>query len=119
MDLDNKTILVTGATWSFVKAIIARLLAESDPAAMRLFSRDELKQSEVQRHYSDDDRLRFLIGDVRDLPRLTRATRGADVIFHAAAMKQVPACEYSPFEAIQTNLIGAENVVSAAIINEV
>ena len=86
---------------------------------MRLFSRDELKQSELQRRFADDDRLRYLIGDVRDLPRLTRATRGVDVIIHAAAMKQVPACEYNPFEAVQTNVIGAENVVSAAIENDV
>jgi UDP-N-acetylglucosamine 4,6-dehydratase len=94
-------------------------LREFDPAAIRIFSRDELKQSELRRLYADEDRLRFLIGDVRDLPRLTRATRGVDVIFHAAAMKQVPACEYNPFEAVQTNLIGAENVVSAAIHNDV
>lgn len=117
--LDNKTILITGATGSFGKALIARILGDHDPAAIRLYSRDELKQSELQRRYSDDDRLRFLLGDVRDLPRLTRATRGVDVIVHAAAMKQVPACEYNPFEAVQTNLIGAENVVSAAIHNDV
>ena len=100
-------------------ALTARLLADYSPAAIRLYSRDELKQSELQRRFADDDRLRFLIGDVRDLPRLRRATRGVDVIFHTAAMKQVPACEYNPFEAVQTNLIGAENVVSAAIDNEV
>ncbi len=119
MNLDDKTILITGATGSFGKALIARILDEHDPASIRLYSRDELKQSELQRHYADEDRLRFLIGDVRDLPRLTRATRGVDVIVHAAAMKQVPACEYNPFEAVQTNLIGAENVVSAAIENDV
>jgi UDP-N-acetylglucosamine 4,6-dehydratase len=119
VNLDNKTILVTGGTGSFGKALIARVLREFDPAAIRIFSRDELKQSELRRLYADEDRLRFLIGDVRDLPRLTRATRGVDVIFHAAAMKQVPACEYNPFEAVQTNLIGAENVVSAAIHNDV
>lgn len=119
MNLDGKTILITGATGSFGKAMIARILADHDPAAIRLYSRDELKQSELQRRHADDDRLRFLIGDVRDLPRLTRATRGVDIIVHAAAMKQVPACEYNPFEAVQTNLIGAENVVTAAIQNEV
>ena len=86
---------------------------------MRVFSRDELKQSQLQRRFADDDRVRYLIGDVRDLPRLTRATRGVDVIIHAAAMKQVPACEYNPFEAVQTNIVGAENVVSAAIENDV
>lgn len=119
MDLDNKTILITGATGSFGKALIAHVLDKYEPHAIRLYSRDELKQSELQRLYADDDRLRFMIGDVRDLPRLTRATRGVDVIVHAAAMKQVPACEYNPFEAVQTNLIGAENVVSAAIENDV
>lgn len=119
MNLDNKTILITGATGSFGKAMTAHILEDHDPAAIRLYSRDELKQSELQRLFADDDRLRFLIGDVRDLPRLTRATRGVDVIVHTAAMKQVPACEYNPFEAIQTNLIGAENVVSAAIENDV
>lgn len=119
MNLDNKTILITGATGSFGKALVARILDEHDPASIRLYSRDELKQSELQRRYADEDRLRFLIGDVRDLPRLTRATRGVDVIVHAAAMKQVPACEYNPFEAIQTNVVGAENVVSAAIHNDV
>ena len=118
-DLDNKTILITGATGSFGKALIARILAEHDPASIRLYSRDELKQCDLQRRYADDHRLRFLIGDVRDLPRLTRATRGVDAIVHAAAMKQVPVCEYNPFEAVQTNLIGAENVVSAAIHNDV
>jgi UDP-N-acetylglucosamine 4,6-dehydratase len=114
VNLDDKTILITGGTGSFGKAMIARILDEHDPASIRLYSRDELKQSELQRRYADEDRLRFLIGDVREEPRLTRATRGVDVIVHAAAMKQVPACEYNPFEAVQTNLIGAENVVSAA-----
>ncbi len=83
-----------------------------------MFSRDELKQSELRRDL-DDERLRYLIGDVRDLPRLTRAMRGVDVVVHAAALKQVPACEYNPFEAVQTNVVGAENVVSAAIENDV
>ncbi len=119
MNLDNKTILITGATGSFGKALIKRILDDFDPASIRLYSRDELKQYELQRQHADEERLRFLIGDVRDLPRLTRATRGVDVIVHAAAMKQVPACEYNPFEAVQTNLIGAENVVSAAIQNDV
>ena len=72
-----------------------------------------------QRRFADDDRLRYLIGDVRDLPRLTRATRGVDVIIHAAAMKQVPACEYNPFEAVKTNILGARTSSSAAIENDV
>lgn len=119
MTLRGKTILVTGATGSFGTRFLERVLAEHDPAAVRLFSRDELKQSQLQRRFGDDDRLRYLLGDVRDLPRLTRATRGVDVIVHAAAMKQVPACEYNPFEAVQTNVVGAENVVAAAIENDV
>jgi UDP-N-acetylglucosamine 4,6-dehydratase/5-epimerase len=89
-----------------------------DVRAIRAFSRDELKQSELQRTLRDD-RLRLLIGDVRDRDRLRMATRGVDVIVHAAALKQVPACEYNPFEAVQTNVIGAENVISAAIDNDV
>lgn len=119
IDLENKTILVTGGTGSFGTRLVERLLADHNPAAIRLFSRDELKQSEFARRHADDDRIRFLLGDVRDLPRLRRATRGVDVIIHAAAMKQVPACEYNPFEAVQTNVIGAENLVTAAIDNDV
>jgi UDP-N-acetylglucosamine 4,6-dehydratase len=119
MSLAGKTVLVTGATGSFGTKFIETVLADHEPKAIRAFSRDELKQSELQRRFADDDRLRYLIGDIRDLPRLVRATRGVDVIVHAAALKQVPACEYNPFEAVQTNVIGAENVVSAAIENEV
>jgi UDP-N-acetylglucosamine 4,6-dehydratase/5-epimerase len=117
--LRGKTVLITGGTGSFGMAFIDAVLQRDDPRSVRVFSRDELKQSEVQRRFADDDRLRFLIGDVRDLPRLVRACRGVDVIIHAAAMKQVPACEYNPFEAVQTNVIGAENVVTAAIENDV
>ena len=117
--LQGKTILVTGGTGSFGTRLVEKLLAEHEPHAVRIFSRDELKQSELQRRFADEERLRYLLGDVRDLPRLTRATRGVDVIVHAAALKQVPAAEYNPFEAVQTNVIGAENVVSAAIDNEV
>jgi UDP-N-acetylglucosamine 4,6-dehydratase len=118
--LEGKTILVTGATGSFGTAFIRTLLSSDDPPTIRLYSRDELKQSELRRRLADhDDRLRYLIGDVRDLPRLSRAMRGVDVVVHAAALKQVPACEYNPFEAVQTNVVGAENVVSAAIENDV
>ena len=117
--LDGKTILITGGTGSFGTRMVETVLRDHDPHAVRIFSRDELKQSELQRRFADDTRLRYLLGDVRDLPRLTRATRGVDVIVHAAALKQVPAAEYNPFEAVQTNVIGAENVVSAAIENEV
>ena len=117
--LQGKVVLVTGATGSFGSRFIARLLADHEPAAIRVFSRDELKQYDVSRRFDGETRLRFLLGDVRDLPRLVQATRGVDVIVHAAALKQVPACEYNPFEAIQTNVVGAENVVSAAIENDV
>jgi UDP-N-acetylglucosamine 4,6-dehydratase/5-epimerase len=119
MDLTGKTILVTGGTGSFGSRFIKHVLEDHAPAAIRVFSRDELKQSEMQRRFADESRLRYLVGDVRDLPRLVRATRGVDVIIHAAAMKQVPACEYNPFEAVQTNILGAENIVTAAIENEV
>jgi UDP-N-acetylglucosamine 4,6-dehydratase/5-epimerase len=118
MNFDGKTILVTGGTGSFGSKLIETLLGRHAPAAIRVFSRDELKQSELRRRL-DDERLRYLIGDVRDLPRLTRAMRGVDIVVHAAALKQVPACEYNPFEAVQTNVIGAENIVSAAIENDV
>jgi UDP-N-acetylglucosamine 4,6-dehydratase len=119
MDLTGKTILVTGGTGSFGTRFVERVLRDHEPRAVRVFSRDELKQYELQRRLGDDDRVRMLVGDVRDLPRLTRATRGVDVIVHAAAMKQVGACEYNPFEAVMTNVIGSENIVSAAIENEV
>jgi UDP-N-acetylglucosamine 4,6-dehydratase/5-epimerase len=117
--LDGKTLLVTGGTGSFGTRFIETVLRDHDPQSIRLFSRDELKQSELQRKFADETRLRYLLGDVRDLPRLTRATRGVDVIIHAAALKQVPAAEYNPFEAVQTNVVGAENVVAAAIENDV
>ncbi len=118
MDLNGKTLLVTGGTGSFGTAFIRTVLARYDVAAIRVFSRDELKQYELE-HTLRDSRLRLLLGDTRDRDRLRVATRGVDVIVHAAALKQVPACEYNPFEAVQTNIIGAQNVVSAAIDNSV
>ncbi len=114
MDLNGATILLTGGTGSFGNAFAERMLDEWPDAVVRLFSRDELKQSEMRARLGEH-RLRYLIGDVRDHDRLVRAARGADVIIHAAAMKQVPACEYNPFEAVQTNVLGAQNVVDAAI----
>jgi UDP-N-acetylglucosamine 4,6-dehydratase/5-epimerase len=118
VDLTGKTLLVTGATGSFGTAFMRTVLERYDVEAIRAFSRDELKQSELARTLSDS-RIRLLIGDVRDRDRLRMATRGVDVIVHAAALKQVPACEYNPFEAVQTNVMGTENVSSAAIDNDV
>jgi len=117
--IKGKVVLITGGTGSFGTAFVRRLLEEHEPATVRIYSRDELKQYDQQRLFNDDRRLRFLLGDVRSLERLTQATRGCDVIIHAAALKQVPACEYNPFEAVQTNVFGAENLVSAAIANDV
>lgn len=120
MIFKDKTILITGGTGSFGTRFVTRLLADHEPRAIRIFSRDELKQWELQRRFADDDeRLRYLIGDVRDKDRLVRATRGVDIIVHAAALKHVPVCEYNPFEAVRTNIMGAENVVAAAIENDV
>lgn len=116
---DNATILVTGATGSFGKKFLKILLSEHNPKAVRCFSRDELKQSELAERFPGDDRLRLLIGDIRDRDRVMRATRNVDIIVHAAAMKQVPASEYNPFEAVKTNIFGAENLVEAAITNEI
>jgi len=120
LSLRGKTVLITGGTGSFGTKLLEVLLERHEPEAVRIFSRDELKQSELRRRFADDDdRIRYLIGDIRDLPRLSRALRGVDVVVHAAALKQVPICEYNPFEAVQTNVVGAENVVSAAIENDV
>jgi len=114
----GKTVLITGGTGSFGTAFAKTVLARYDVAAVRVFSRDELKQSEIHRTVPDP-RIRLLLGDVRDRDRLRVATRGVDMIVHAAALKQVPACEYNPFEAVQTNVVGIENVISAAIDNDV
>jgi UDP-N-acetylglucosamine 4,6-dehydratase/5-epimerase len=117
-ELAGKVVLITGGTGSFGNAFAAEVLANHEPAALRIFSRDELKQHDLATRLGDD-RVRYLIGDVRDRERLERALRGVDVVVHAAALKQVPICEYNPFEAVQTNVLGAENVVSAAIANGV
>lgn len=114
MDLDGATILLTGGTGSFGNAFVRRVTERWPNAVIRVYSRDELKQSEMQARYGDGQ-LRWLIGDVRDRGRMTRAAQGVDLIIHAAAMKQVPACEYNPFEAVRTNVLGAQHVVDAAI----
>jgi UDP-N-acetylglucosamine 4,6-dehydratase/5-epimerase len=118
-ELAGKVVLVTGGTGSFGKKFIQTLLEQHEPAAVRVFSRDELKQWELADRWRGDPRLRFFIGDVRDGDRLRMACRGVDVVVHAAALKQVPICEYNPFEAVQTNVVGAENVVAAAIADDV
>ena len=105
LDLNGQTVLVTGGTGSFGTAFTARMLKEFPDIVLRIFSRDELKQSEMATKFDHDHRLRFFVGDVRSRERLSRATKGVDYIVHAAAMKQVPACEYNPFEAIQTNVL--------------
>lgn len=112
--LDGKSVLVTGATGSFGKRFVRSVLDRHDPKRLVIFSRDELKQFEMQQVYRDD-RLRFVLGDVRDKERLYHALDGIDVVVHAAAMKQVPASEHNPMEAIRTNVMGAGNVISACI----
>ncbi|MBV8461677.1 MAG: UDP-N-acetylglucosamine 4,6-dehydratase (inverting) [Acidimicrobiales bacterium] len=114
MDLSGQTILLTGGTGSFGNAFVRRISQEWPSATIRVYSRDELKQSEMQARFGASE-LRWLIGDIRDRGRMTRAAQGADIIVHAAAMKQVPACEYNPFEAVRTNVLGAQHVVDAAI----
>jgi UDP-N-acetylglucosamine 4,6-dehydratase len=116
--LDGKSVLVTGATGSFGKRFIKTVLDEHSPKRLIVFSRDELKQFEMQQKLSAPN-LRYFLGDVRDKERLYRAFDGIDVVVHAAAMKQVPASEYNPMEAIKTNIIGAENVINVCIDQEV
>jgi UDP-N-acetylglucosamine 4,6-dehydratase len=112
---DNKVILVTGGTGSFGKKFIHALLKEHQPVKLIVYSRDELKQHEMYRTGFDSPLLRYFIGDVRDRERLKRALQGVDIVVHAAALKQVPACEYNPLEAIKTNINGTSNVIEAAI----
>jgi UDP-N-acetylglucosamine 4,6-dehydratase len=113
--VDGRSVLVTGGTGSFGKAFVDTILTEADPRRVVVFSRDELKQSEMQQRYADERRLRFFLGDVRDYQRLYRALHDVDIVVHAAALKQVPAAEYNPFEAVKTNIHGAQNVIEAAI----
>lgn len=115
MRLTNKVILLTGGTGSFGKKFVEMVLKRYRPKVIRVYSRDELKQSEMLRVYGNEDRVRFFIGDVRDKNRLERAMDGVDIVVHAAAMKQVPACEYNPFEAVKTNILGAQSIIESAI----
>ena len=114
MPFDGKTILITGGTGSFGQHFVKAILARYRPRAVRVFSRDELKQHEM-REVLQDHRLRYFLGDIRDKERLVRALKGVHIVVHAAALKQIPACEYNPFEAVQTNVLGAQNLINAAI----
>jgi UDP-N-acetylglucosamine 4,6-dehydratase/5-epimerase len=113
--LNGKTILITGGTGSFGKKFTQIVLKKYQPKKLIIFSRDELKQHEMLTGGFDDPRLRYFIGDVRDVDRLRRAMHDVDIVIHAAALKQVPACEYNPIEAIMTNIMGAKNIIDAAI----
>ena len=115
---DNKSVLITGGSGSFGRMYVRTILERFNPKRVIVYSRDELKQYEMQQEFPDP-RMRFFLGDVRDRERLTQATRGVDFIIHAAAMKQVPASEYNPTECIRTNITGAENVIAAALANGV
>lgn len=115
---NNKTILITGGTGSFGKKYVETLLRNHHPKKIIIYSRDELKQFEMQQVFNQDC-MRYFIGDVRDANRLRRAMRGVDYVIHAAALKQVPAAEYNPMECIRTNINGAENVIEAALDNNV
>ena len=119
MDWKNKVILVTGGTGSFGKKFIEIMLKEYHPAKLVIFSRDEQKQHEMRQMGFDDPSLRYFIGDIRDGERLRRAFEGIDFVVHAAALKQVPACEYNPMEAVKTNILGSSNVIDAALDAEV
>jgi UDP-glucose 4-epimerase len=113
----GKTLLITGGTGSFGNAVLKRFL-DSDIAEIRVFSRDEKKQDDMRKRYANS-KLKFYIGDVRDYQSILNASRGVDFIYHAAALKQVPSCEFHPLEAVKTNVLGTENVLEAAIQNGV
>ncbi|CRL64487.1 MULTISPECIES: polysaccharide biosynthesis protein [Proteus] len=113
----NKVLLITGGTGSFGNAVLNRFL-ETDIKEIRIFSRDEKKQDDMRKKYNNH-KLKFYIGDVRDYSSILNATRGVDFIFHAAALKQVPSCEFHPIQAVKTNILGTENVLEAAIANGV
>jgi len=116
---NDKVILITGGTGSFGKKFTQIVLRDYRPKKLIIFSRDELKQHEMRMSGFKHPSLRYFIGDVRDRERLYRALPGVDIVVHAAALKQVPACEYNPFEAVKTNVLGAQNIIDAAIDNNV
>lgn len=113
----NKVLLITGGTGSFGNAVLRRFL-NTDIKEIRIFSRDEKKQDDMRKHFQSD-KLKFYIGDVRDSQSISNAMRGVDYVYHAAALKQVPSCEFYPLEAVKTNVLGTENVLEAAIANSV
>lgn len=115
MNWNDKVMLVTGGTGSFGREFIEIMLKENPPAKLIVFSRDEQKQHEMRQTGYDHPNLRYFIGDVRDYQRLRRAFEGVDYVIHAAALKQVPACEYNPMEAVKTNILGSSNVIDAAL----
>jgi UDP-N-acetylglucosamine 4,6-dehydratase len=117
LDWSKATVLISGGTGSFGKKFVEIVLREKRPKKLIIFSRDELKQHDMRQTFPDtgNSPLRYFIGDVRDKDRLYRAFHGVDLVVHAAALKQVPACEYNPFEAVQTNIMGAKNIIDAAI----
>lgn len=122
--IKNKSIFVTGGTGSFGKEFIKECLKKHNPKKIIIFSRDELKQYEMQndsfiKKYSSQNKLRFFIGDIRDKDRLDMAIKNVDVVIHAAALKQVPTAEYNPFETVKTNIIGSQNVIEASLNNNV
>jgi UDP-N-acetylglucosamine 4,6-dehydratase (inverting) len=121
LNLDNQSIFLTGGTGSFGKAFVKTVLSRWKPKRLVIFSRDELKQFEMAQEFSDRAYpfLRYFIGDVRDGERLRRALEGTDIVIHAAALKQVPAAEYNPFECIKTNILGAQNLIEACLDSNV
>ncbi|TDE51293.1 polysaccharide biosynthesis protein [Flavobacterium sp. GT3P67] len=118
MKIENKTLLITGGTGSFGNAVLNRFLTTDHFSEIRIFSRDEKKQDDM-RNQLKNDKLKFYIGDVRDYNSVERAMRGVDYVFHAAALKQVPSCEFFPLEATKTNVFGTQNVIDAAGVNKI
>jgi UDP-N-acetylglucosamine 4,6-dehydratase len=116
--INHKTLLISGGTGSFGNAVVNRFLSTDHFKEIRIFSRDEKKQDDMRNHLKNE-KLKFYIGDVRDYTSIERAMRGVDYVFHAAALKQVPSCEFFPLEAAKTNVFGTQNVIDAAIINKV
>ncbi len=118
-ELDNASVLITGGTGSLGKALIEYLTNETSVRRIAIFSRDELKQQQLRNEFKDNPKLRWFIGDIRDLERLKRAFHGVDYVIHAAALKQVDTGEYNPMEFIKTNVLGSQNVIDAAIDSRV